>query len=193
MKAFGHPGWMKGWIAIVLLTAAAACGGAAETGPPANPSPGAPPAESLPPAPWNAAPVAPGSVSGLYMDAWRAAENRSECALIALTDVRSDATPRQATFAGGWGIAYDLPNQRSAFGIAGTGTSPTPDTYDEWPHYRQWADGSAVGYGPEGGSGPNQLGYLTIWNENCLYNVWSRLGIEHLESLFPTIRRVRTS
>ena len=54
-----------------------------------------------------------------------------------------------------------------------------------------WADGSRAGYGPEGGQGPNQLAYLTISGRDCLYNVWSRIGIEHLEQLLAELRFVR--
>ena len=42
----------------------------------------------------------------------------------------------------------------------------------------------------EGGSGPNQLAYLTIPGQGCLYNVWSRLGVDHLEYLLGQLRFV---
>ena len=79
---------------------------------------------------------------------------------------------------------------RSAFGIAGSGSTPDSTTYDAWPHKLRWADGSSVGYGPEGGTGPNQLAYLRIHGQQCLYNVWSRLGIAHLEFLISQLRFV---
>jgi hypothetical protein len=47
--------------------------------------------------------------------------------------------------------------------------------------------------GPEGGTGPNQLAYLRIAGQGCLYNVWSRLGTTHLESLLGSIRFIDTS
>lgn len=103
-----------------------------------------------------------------------------------------EAEPRVAHFAGGWGVAYDLPELRSAFGVAGAGVDPGPDTYDEWPHQREWSDGSRAGYGPEGGQGPNQLAYLRVRGQSCLYNVWSRLGRTHLEALLDDLRFVRT-
>jgi hypothetical protein len=87
--------------------------------------------------------------------------------------------------------AYDLPNLRSAFGIAGTGSHASDPAYDEWPDRQTWDDGSSVGYGPEGGTGPNQLAYLRIEGQDCLYNVWSRLGKEHLEHLIGELRLVR--
>jgi len=77
------------------------------------------------------------------------------------------------------------------FGIAGTGSSATDDAYDAWPHTIRWADSSSAGYGPEGGSGPNQLAYLRVTGQECLYNVWSRLGVPHLEHLLSQLRFVK--
>lgn len=58
---------------------------------------------------------------------------------------------------------------------AGTGASAwTGDMYDAWPVKREFADGSRVGYGPEGGTGPTWLAYVRIPGQDCLCNVWSR-------------------
>lgn len=84
-----------------------------------------------------------------------------------------------------------LVRSHCAVGVAGTGTSPGATTFDAWPNRRQWADGSSPGWGPEGGSGPNQLAYLRIAGQSCLYNVWSRLGEEHLSTLLLQLRFVR--
>jgi hypothetical protein len=166
--------------------------------PPAPSPPLAPPATApapapAPPPPWSAAPLAAESVSRHYLEQWRRAENRARCAPIAPADpgVGHGATPRAATFAGGWAVAYDRPGLRSAFGIAGTGSSAAeePGEY-RWPHQRIWADGSRAGYGPEGGTGPNELAYLRIEGQDCLYNVWSRLGRDHLEHLLEQLRFV---
>ncbi len=143
-------------------------------------------------APWQAAPLRAAEVPQVYSDVWNRAANKSTCALVALTQHNQpNATPRAATFSGGWAVAYDLPDVRSAFGIAGAGVSADGATYDAWPHKRSWADGSTVGYGPEGGTGPNQLAYLRIAGQGCLYNVWSRVSKQHLESLLNGIRFVR--
>lgn len=142
-------------------------------------------------APWSRDTLAYDRVPAEYLQAWRAAENRSSCALIAPSNPRvSNARPRIAHFAGGWAVAYDTPSVRSAFGVAGTGTSPETPTHDAWPHRRRWADGSSAGWGPEGGTGPNQLAYLSIAGQSCLYNVWSRLGEEHLSTLLLQLRFV---
>ena len=157
-----------------------------------------PPAPRPDVAPWLGASLQPDDVAPAFTSAWRAAGNRTTCAPLAprtLGDAGDaslqGATPRAATFSGGWGVAYDVPGTRSAFGVAGTGTAANePGTYDQWPHRRSWVDGSRVGYGPEGGTGPNQLAYLTIPGQGCLYNVWSRLGRTHLESLLEQLRFV---
>lgn len=146
------------------------------------------------PAPWSAPALARADVPAPYATQWDKAENRTTCALIAPRSVGfegASATPRVATFSGGWAVAYDLPNLRSAFGVAGTGSKASDPAYDAWPHRRQWDDGSTVGYGPEGGTGPNQLAYLRIAGQDCLYNIWSRLGREHLEQLIGELRMVR--
>jgi hypothetical protein len=147
------------------------------------------------PAPWGGPPLAPADVPSIYRSVWRTAANRGRCALLAPARLdprlQERAVPRAATFSGGWAVAYDLPGERSAFGIAGTGSDAwTDDVYDEWPRKRVLDDGSRVGYGPEGGTGPNWLAYLRIPGQQCLYNVWSRRGEAHLEELLGQLRFV---
>lgn len=178
----------------LLLVVAAGCtnpppgdGGA----PPPEAGPEGPPTAVLPPAPWAGAALRPADVPGVYLEQWQKAENRGSCALIAPRElgVGEGASPRAATFAGGWAVAYDQPELRSAFGVAGAGIGADAATY-EWPNAIAWADGSSAGYGPEGGSGPNQLAYVRVAGQECLYNVWSRLGVEHLEYLLGELRFV---
>ena len=147
------------------------------------------------PAPWSGTPLAPSNVPSVYLSVWRTAANRGQCALLAPARLdprlQERAVPRAATFSGGWAVAYDLPGERSAFGIAGTGSDAwADDVYDEWPEKRLLEDGSRVGYGPEGGTGPNWLAYLRIPGQRCLYNVWSRRGEAHLEELLGQLRFV---
>ena len=178
------------FLALALAIPACAGGPAAET--PPGTMPDQPAAPALPAAPWSGAMLDRAAVPDVYASAWAAADNRVQCALLAPVSVdRPDAPARRATFSGGWAVAYDLPDQRSAFGVAGTGASASGASYDAWPHELEWADGSRAGYGPEGGTGPNQLAYLTIPGQSCLYNVWSRLGVDHLEWLLRQLRFVR--
>jgi len=147
------------------------------------------------PAPWSAPALEASVVPPVYLSTWRTADNRASCALIAPARLESTlaapATPRAASFSGGWGVAYDIPEQRSAFGVAGTGTSAWASTvYDDWPVKRMFDDGSRAGYGPEGGAQPNWLAYIRIPGQDCLYNVWSRRGRAHLEALIGQLRFV---
>ena len=149
--------------------------------------------DPLPQAPWQEEPLAQEEVPPVYLVQWRKSENRASCALLAPASLGTGegAEPRAATFAGGWAVAYDTPQVRSAFGVAGTGASASAPSYAEWPFTRRWADSSSAGYGPEGGTGPNQLAYLRLPHQDCLYNVWSRLGREHLEYLLGQLRFVQ--
>lgn len=146
-------------------------------------------------APWQAATLAASQVPAVYATVWRQAQNRTRCALLAPAQldpaVAREATPRPATFSGGWAVAYDFPELRSAFGVAGSGSSAWDGgIYDAWPNKRVYADSSRVGYGLEGGTGPNWLAYLRIPGQDCLYNVWSRRGQAHLEGLLDQLRFV---
>jgi hypothetical protein len=174
---------MKKLTVLLLLT----LGCASSTTPPAPPVPQ--------PAPWSQAKLASSDVPAVYRTEWRKAANHATCALLAPASLPGvlEATPRSAYFAGGWAVAYDTPDMRSAFGIAGTGSLAADPAYDEWPYKVTWEDGSSAGYGPEGGTGPKQLAYLRIAGQDCLYNVWSSMGREHLEQLLNELRFVEAS
>lgn len=144
--------------------------------------------------PWRGETLSRDAVPAVYVAQWQKAENRETCAVVAPRSVGAEgeaATPRAATFSGGWGIAYDLPNLRSAFGVAGAGVRAGEPSYSKWPYVQEWGDGSKAEYGPEGGEGPNQLAYVRISGQDCLYNVWSRLGRDHLELLLRELRFVK--
>lgn len=194
---------------IGFLLLAAGCASAPAPAPPADvppaplpqpgsssqpaPTPPAPPvAPALPAAPWSGERLAADAVPAEFVTEWRRAENRATCAPVAPASLGqgAGARPRRANFSGGWAVAYDQPGVRSAFGVAGTGSCAAEPAYDQWPHRRAWADGSGAGYGPEGGTGPNQLAYLRIQGQDCLYNVWSSLGRAHLEHLLESLRFV---
>ena len=149
---------------------------------------------SAPRAPWRDTPLPRAGVPDVYQTQWEKAENRATCAMIAPRSVGAagvNAKPRAATFSGGWAVAYDLPGTRSAFGVAGAGVRAGEPSYSKWPYVQEWGDGSKAEYGPEGGEGPNQLAYLRIQGQDCLYNVWSRLGRDHLELLLRELRFVK--
>jgi hypothetical protein len=173
------------YLAVVL--------GCTAPAPPANEPPGDDSVNAaLPTPPWANPGLPIAGVPPEYPNEWGHAENREKCALIAPRDPGSgeSATPRAATFSGGWAVAYDLPGTRSAFGVAGTGALASEGSYADWPNERRWSDGSSVEYGLEGRTGPNNLAYLRIAGQECLYNVWSRLGQDHLEHLLDELRFV---
>ncbi len=172
---------------LAVATSAAAC---ARTDP-GYPS-SEPPAAGPPRAPWAGQSLRWSQLPAPYRTEWEKAANRSTCAPVAPSSLGDGAAARAraATFSGGWAVAYDTPTTRSAFGVAGTGSKASDPAYSDWPFVRRWADGSSAEYGPEGGTGDNQLAYLRISGQGCLYNVWSRLGRQHLEHLLDQLRFV---
>lgn len=158
------------------------------------------------PAPWARTLLSDNSSAyRITIQQWKKAENRSYCAPIGVSsNAGYDASPRVATFSGGWAIAYDTAALRSAYGIAGSGGRgvQSDEKLKTWPFFRAYEDGSAVGYGLSGagqyklnnpdGKGEESLAYLRINGQDCLYNVWSKLGRQHLEKLIGDLRMLKT-
>jgi hypothetical protein len=158
-------------------------------------------------APWDNAPIT--DVPQVLIDQWGAAENKTSCSAL-YPDGTIDATAsiRKASFSGGWGIAWDLPNGpgreswgdyctdcgRGAFGIAGTGIRAQGDEPVMFPSRLSWDDGSIAGYGTEGLVAPETgaplVMYLLVPEEGCVYDVWSFLGEEHLLHFTSQLRKV---
>jgi hypothetical protein len=147
---------------------------------------------------------------------WRKADNHSSCAPLALTDDGGAAADvRAASFAGGWAVAFDQPQARSLYGVAGTGVAIADTTEEvakvraQWPLERSLGgkagglpEGAMAGYGVEGaapypasnpgGTGLQSLAYVVIPGQGCLYNVWSKLGRRHLETLLDGLTLLPT-
>ncbi len=146
---------------------------------------------------------------------WSKAANRATCAPLALRSDKAGGKPRPATFSGGWAVAFDQPDRRSAYGFAGVGALPE-DRQDfavhvdrlakQWPYVRRWSAGenlpagSIAGYGLKGakdytagssGFGQQSVAYLRIPGQKCMYNIWSRLSRDHLELLLDQLELVR--
>ncbi|AZI35801.1 hypothetical protein NT2_10_00800 [Caenibius tardaugens NBRC 16725] len=142
---------------------------------------------------------------------WSKAENRKDCAPIVFTNSGgAGVNARAAEYSGGWAVAYDLPGMRSAFGVAGSGLldgdgddmrAKERQLRAQWPYFRMLSDlpqPSFAGYGVQGakaypadnpgGTGLDSLAYVQISGQKCLYNVWSKLGREHLETLLVSLR-----
>ena len=147
---------------------------------------------------------------------WQKAENRASCAPLAFTDDGgAAAVVRAASFAGGWAVAFDQPQARSLYGIAGTGVAiantdeAVAEVRAQWPLQRSLGgkagglpEGAMAGYGVEGaapypgsnpgGTGLQSLAYVVIPGQTCLYNVWSKLGRRHLETLLDGLTLLPT-
>jgi hypothetical protein len=144
-------------------------------------------------APWSAPVLKLNAVPSVYITEWRKAENRDKCALLVIDGLSnsSEAWSRRANFGGGWAVAYDSAKERSEFGIAGSGADvDSPNPVYRFPLTRRWADGSVANYGLQGGVGPDYVAYLQVAGQKCLYNVWSKRGRAHLESLIDRLRFV---
>lgn len=173
------------------------------TGEPAEPA-GAPP--------WVAPPLAQDDVPAILVQEWHRASAEAEprmCPALAPDglDGLAEASPRKANFgSGAWAVAWDWPGHpgrhgsgeycencgRGTFGVAGQPVNPefTGDLTGTWPDRRRWDDGSAMGWGLEGGGGPGWLAYVTVANAHCSYNVWSTESEEHLLALIGSLRFV---
>jgi hypothetical protein len=146
------------------------------------------------PPPWENPPATGRSVPIVYVSEWKKAENRDRCQPLVLLGAEREpkAKIRRAEFSGGWAVAYDLPGQRSAFGIAGTGLDIDRNgTNSTFPNNIAWSDGSSVSYGLEGNTGPGYLAYLKVSGQSCLYNIWSKQGKTHLEHLISSLRQAK--
>ncbi len=148
----------------------------------------------------------------LVLAEWRKAENKAFCAPASFARTGDfTAKPRRANFAGGWSVAFDMPELRSAWGIAGTGHLPADgdaapakraQLQKQWPYFRDLGalpQPAYAGYGLEGaksfdmpsdGTIANALAYVRIGGQDCLYNVWSKMGRSHLELLLDNLRMV---
>lgn len=145
----------------------------------------------------------------LTRNEWRTADNRAQCAPLVLTsDGGAPGEARRANFAGGWGVAFDTEEARSAYGVAGPGLVDADGAdgqaqrlREQWPYFTRLTDlpqPALAGYGLEGanpyrdaapdGVGENSLAYVRWGSEACTYNVWSRLGRAHLEVLLQSLR-----
>lgn len=177
------------------------------------------PRAAPPPTPGPSLAASPSAEPSLVAEAlvigeWERAENRQACAPLSFASTgQARGAPRPAAFGGGWGVAFDLPNLRSAYGVAGPGPAAAdrvpPEAHrqrlrEQWPYFRELGalpEPSFAGYGIEGaaayprgntsGRGMNSLAYVRVDGQQCTYNVWSRLGRAHLELLLDALRMVR--
>jgi hypothetical protein len=143
-------------------------------------------------APWDRAPLDLAGIPSVLIDEWQRAENQLWCSvLFPLTVAPEGATMRRAEFGGGWAVAWDLPELRSAFGVAGVGLPAWDDIGTRMPMTVRYGD-QVVGYGGEGfdDDAEQRLAEFSIPGQLCAYQVWSKLGDEHLLGLVDSLRQI---
>ena len=156
-------------------------------------------------APWTEAPLVARNVPREMLSAWIAAENREWCALLAPAGVEGTRV-RRSDYQGGWAVEFDKrgmpgmrPNGRActdcgrgAFGIAGTAL--TVDEEDPMEaEERTLADGSRVliEVSDDQEAAEGVVATLKIRGQDCVYQVWSFSGDQHLEQLLQDLRFVQ--
>lgn len=154
----------------------------------------------LPEAPWAGALVPADNLSQEVASALETAENRSWCAPMVPASAGEPA--RAATLAGGWSLEFDQRGApgirangnscarcgRASFGVAGTsmGTDEAVDFEADAP-VAVFNDGSTQDIVAEDGVASATL---TVGGQGCVYQVWSFLGEDHLNSLLEELRFV---
>jgi hypothetical protein len=177
-------------------------------------------------APWGVAPLDAADYP-VNVAAWRADTHPNECPLLVPDDLgaavgaiaRVEAIPQGLL--GSWWVYYDLPGAPGsahagdlatanggqgtiAIGANGGGSNYTIfglqnlSAVDHWAKRIHYADGSGIGYGPEGfgklklptGVPTAYLAYVQLGGSACGYNVVSYLGEDNLVHLLQHLRRV---
>lgn len=180
-----------------------------------SPETSPPPADHIGPEP-SATPTVPDPAAvALTLHEWRLSKSPRLCGPLAFKQTGDQsARLRRAEFSGGWGVAYDTPEMRSAYGLAGPGLIGTDRLSParqrarlarQWPLFReldQFPRPSFAGYGVEGASAYpkdnpdgrrlNSVAYVRVRGQTCTYNVWSRLGRAHLEFLLENLVLIDT-
>lgn len=181
----------------------------------ASPDPTIPPPDHVGPEPSAPALVPDPAAVALTLHEWRRSDRPKQCGPLAFKQTGDEsARVRRANFSGGWGVAYDTPEIRSAYGVAGPGVigndrlgplQQRARLARQWPYLReldQFPRPSFAGYGVEGasayprdnpdGRGLNSVAYVRVRGQTCTYNVWSRLGRAHLEFLLENLVLIDT-
>ncbi|MDH3250129.1 MAG: hypothetical protein OEQ47_14270, partial [Acidimicrobiia bacterium] len=143
-------------------------------------------------APWDRGLLSIEDVPSALTTEWRRAENQLWCSAIYPTDIGvGDADLRRAEFSGGWALAWDLPELRSAFGVAGVGSPAWEGIGIRMPNTISYGE-QVVGYGGEGfdDAAEQRMAEFSIPGQLCGYQVWSKLGDEHLVELVDSLRLV---
>lgn len=125
---------------------------------------------------WRKPAIKSTATDAVYSREWAKSETKERCPILALqSNAPAHLTGhqvRRANFSGGWGVAYDLPDWRSAYGVANAGVTEPLGPRSMWPDYHRYADGTELSYGREGGDPEgNWLAYLILGDSQCFYNI----------------------
>ena len=159
----------------------------------------------LPDPPWSGEFLVADQVDVVLLDSWDEAANRGYCALLApraLGAGNEGAVARTAGFTAEleWFVAWDNPGGpgmtgnselcedcgRSAFGVLGS-------SQFKGAHGRRWSDGSGLAEAQQGAYEDGHtrvLANLAVAGQPCSYQVWSSLGLEHLNWFVDQLRFV---
>ena len=158
------------------------------------------PTASSTPAPWQQHALRPEAAPEPLLTAWARADNAQACMPLALpAEALGRGRARAAEVDGGWAVEFDVPGApglrpngrscrrcgRAAFGMAGTGMAP--EELEEAEGVERLADGSLVVVRTEEGVASAQL---AVPGQDCVYQLWSFLGEEHLRGLLDSLRFV---
>lgn len=164
----------------------------------------APQLMGLPASPWSADPLPVEAAPAALLAAWAEAENRGHCAPIAPAAMGAAEGARARVsemIEGGWAVEFDhrgmpglardgsLCNRcgRGVFGIAGTSMLQEELPEEPTPSF---ADGTYLEVEPPGEGEIVAAAMFTVRGQECVYQVWSFLGEEHVRELIDGLRRV---
>jgi hypothetical protein len=162
---------------------------------------------SLPRAPWSAPPMSASEAPRQLMTAWSRAENRDTCAPIATQSLGQAAGARARTsdLEGGWLVEFDRPGLpgvdrqgrecdtcgRSVVGIAGTSLAQDALMGDRAALTPSYSDGSHAEIEVTDVDGESVASVtFTVAGQDCVYEVWSLLGADHLAEVVSGLRFV---
>ncbi len=162
---------------------------------------------TLPPPPWSAPPMAAADAPRQILAAWERAENRDSCAPLATRSLgrAMGARARTSELEGGWLVEFDRPGLpgidrqgnecdtcgRSVFGIAGTSVSHDALLGENDALSPSYNDGSHAELEVSDGDGESVASVMfTVNGQDCVYEVWSLLGPDHLAELVAGLRFV---
>ncbi len=161
--------------------------------------------ESTVVAPWGAEHLAAQAAPRPLLQAWTRAENQGWCAPLAPATLGAGegARARTGSAPGGWSLEFDRRGSagigangevcttcgRGAFGITGTAMNAEDAEDLLGPGATVFADGGRIDVQANADE-PAAVATVVVPGQDCVYQVWSFLGREHLDELVSGLRLV---